>query len=217
MTHEPSGAQSGPVGPWVSQSGINETSRLPEHGNAVRNRASSQWSWRTHGCVLMPGHGNGRGYSDTWRDLGVRILEVIDAAAQFPTVIFTSALVVTLGFWVLVLLGRAGVRDFDADVPALTRVFGAAPVAVATSVVTVSGWLVSLAGMLVLERIGVTGFGSAVARVMLLALAALAAWAVAHALAGTLTKLFRHEPAPPRQRDVANGAPFDPGSRRARG
>ncbi|WP_328500295.1 hypothetical protein OG828_05635 [Streptomyces sp. NBC_00457] len=143
-------------------------------------------------------------------------MEVIDAAAQFPTVIFTSALVVALGFWLLVLLGRAGVRDFDADAPALARVFGGAPVAVAASVVTVSGWLINLAGMLVMERIGVTGFGAALARVMLLALAALAAWSVAHALARPLTKLFRHEPGP-RQRDLANGAPFGPGSRRAGG
>ncbi|GHE63111.1 hypothetical protein [Streptomyces capitiformicae] len=142
-------------------------------------------------------------------------MEVIGAAARFPTVIFTSALVVALCFWFPVLLGRVGVRDFDADAPALARAFGGAPVAVAASVVTVSGWLVSLAGMLVMEWIGVTGFGAALARVMLLALSTLAAWAVAHALAGPVTKLFRHQPGP-RQRDLANGTPFDPGSRRAR-
>ncbi|MGP4052704.1 hypothetical protein [Streptomyces sp. 2A115] len=142
-------------------------------------------------------------------------MEVIDAAAQFPTVIFTSALVVVLCFWFLVLLGRAGVRDFDADAPALARVFGGAPVAVAASVVTVSGWLVSLTGMLVMEWIGVTGFGAALARVTLLALSALVAWSVTHTLAGPLNKLFPHESGP-RQQDLANGTPFDPGSRRAR-
>lgn len=144
------------------------------------------------------------------------MLEIIGAAAQFPTVIFTSALVVALGFWILVLLGRAGVRDFDADAPALARMFKGAPVAVVVSVVTVSGWLVSLAGMVVMDRIGVTGSGAALARVMLLALSALAAWSVARALAGPLAKLFPHEPGS-RQRDLATGNPFDPGSRRARG
>ncbi|MEV1084084.1 hypothetical protein AB0I98_38745 [Streptomyces sp. NPDC050211] len=142
-------------------------------------------------------------------------MEVIDAAAQYPTVIFTSALVVALGFWFLVLLGRVGVRDFDADAPALARVFGGAPVAVAASVVTVSGWLVSFSGTVVLDRIGVAGFGAALARVMLLVLSALVAWSVAHALAGPLSRLFCCEHRP-RRRDLANGTPFEPGSRHAR-
>lgn len=143
------------------------------------------------------------------------MLEIFGAAARFPTIIFTSALVVALGFWFLVLLGRAGVRDFDADAPALARMFKGAPVAVAASVVTVSGWLISLTGVVVLDELGVTGFGAALARVMLLALSALAAWSVAHALAGPLAKVFSHEPGS-RQRDLASGNPFDPGSRRAR-
>ncbi|MDO0937702.1 hypothetical protein QQY66_40470 [Streptomyces sp. DG2A-72] len=135
-------------------------------------------------------------------------MEVIDAIAQFPTVIFTSALVVALGFWFLVLLGRAGVRDFDADTPALARVFGGAPVAVAASVVTVSGWLVSFCGTVVLDRIGVAGFGTALARIMLLVLSALVGWSVAHALAGPLARLFSSEHRP-RQRDLANRTPSD--------
>jgi hypothetical protein len=149
------------------------------------------------------------------------MLEIVEAAAQFPTVIFTSALVVTLGFWTLVLLGRAGLRDFDADAPALAGALDGAPVAVAASVVTVSGWFVSLAGTLALDRVGVTGFAAAPARVALLALSALvalAAWSVAHALAGPLTRLVprdhQHEE---RQRGLADGTPFDPGSRHVRG
>ncbi|MEU7656911.1 hypothetical protein [Streptomyces lincolnensis] len=139
-------------------------------------------------------------------------MDVIGAVGRFPTVIFTSALVVVLGFWLLVLLGRAGVRDFDADAPALARVFKGVPVAVAASVVTVSGWLVSLSGNVVVDRVGLTGLGAALARVTLLALSALIAGAVAHGLAASATKLFRGEHRS-RQRDLASGTPFDPGSR----
>lgn len=77
--------------------------------------------------------------------------DVIGATARFPTVIFTTALVVALGFWLLVLLGRAGTRDFDADAPALAKVFKGVPVTVAASVVMMSGWLVSLSGMILLD------------------------------------------------------------------
>ncbi|MFG2523506.1 hypothetical protein [Streptomyces sp. NPDC048527] len=141
------------------------------------------------------------------------MLEIISAAARFPTVIFTSALVVALGFWFLVLLSRA--RDFDADAPALAKALGGIPVAVAASVVTVCGWLVSLTGLVVVDRAGVTGFGAAVARVALLALSALVAWSVTHGLAAPRTRQSSNEHRP-RRRDLANGAPFDPGSRNAR-
>ncbi|MFE9649152.1 hypothetical protein ACFYO0_34560 [Streptomyces sp. NPDC006365] len=144
------------------------------------------------------------------------MLEIIDAAAQFPTVIFTSALVVALGFWFLVLLGRVRVRDFDADAPALAKALGGVPVTVAAFVVTVCGWLVSLTGLVVMDRAGVTGFGAAVARVALLALSALVAWSVTRCLVAPLTRQFSGEHRP-RQRDLANGTPFDPGSRSARG
>ncbi|WP_052745184.1 hypothetical protein [Streptomyces sp. WM6386] len=139
------------------------------------------------------------------------MLEVIGAAARFPAVIFTSALVVAFAFWLLVLLGRARVRDFDADAPALAKAFGGLPVAVGAFVVTVCGWLVSLTGLVVMDRVGVTGFGAAVARVALLALSALVAWSVTHGLVKPLTRRSPREHRP-RQRDLANGTPFDPGS-----
>ncbi|MEU0118839.1 hypothetical protein ABZ137_35485 [Streptomyces bobili] len=141
--------------------------------------------------------------------------QIIGAAAQFPTVIFTSALVVVLGFWFLVLLGRARARDFDADAPALTEVFGGLPVAVAAFVVTVCGWLVSLTGLVVLERTDVTGFGAAAARVALLALSTFVAWSVTHGLAAPLSRQFSGERRPS-QGDLADATPFDPGSPSAR-
>lgn len=142
------------------------------------------------------------------------MLDVIDAAARFPTLLFTSALVVSLAFWLQVLLGRAGVRDFDTDAPALARALGGAPVAVSTSVATASGWFVSFAGTGVLDRLAWTGLGSALARALLLALSALVAWSVTRGLAAPLTRLFSHEH-DPQQGDLVDGTPFDPGSSRA--
>ncbi|MDN3027217.1 hypothetical protein [Streptomyces sp. S.PB5] len=142
-------------------------------------------------------------------------MEVVDAVAQFPTVIFTSALVVTLVFWLLVLLGRAGVRDFDADAPALARALGEAPLTVSASLAAGSGWLVSLAGTLVMGPLGLTGLGAALARIMLLALSLVAAWSAAHVFAGPLARALSRS-SRSRQRHLANAAPFDPGSRRAR-
>jgi len=142
-------------------------------------------------------------------------MEVVDAVARFPTVIFTSALVVTLVFWLLVLLGRAGVRDFDADAPALARAFGEAPLAVSASLAAGSGWLVSLGGTLVMDALGLSGPSTVLARITLLALCVLASWAAARALSGPLTKAFLGRSRSHR-RDLTNAAPFDPGSRRAR-
>lgn len=110
----------------------------------------------------------------------------------------------------------SGTRTGDADAPGLARVLGGAPLAVSASVVVASGWLVSFAGTVVLDRIGWTGFGSALARATLLALSALVARSMARGLASPLTRLFGRERRP-RQQDFANGAPFDPGSRRAHG
>ncbi|MEU9207790.1 hypothetical protein AB0D27_07500 [Streptomyces sp. NPDC048415] len=142
--------------------------------------------------------------------------QVVEAVAQFPTVILTSALVVALGFWLLVLLGRADARDFDTDAPSLARAMHGVPVAVTASVVIVSAWLITLTGMVLLEPTGLAGLGDAVARVGLLALSALVAWSVAHALAAPLARLVPDRPGP-RRRDAASGVPFDPGSGHARG
>ncbi|MEU6379315.1 hypothetical protein [Streptomyces sp. NPDC046909] len=142
-------------------------------------------------------------------------MEVVDAVAQFPTVIFASAVVVTLIFWLLVLLGRAGVRDFDADAPALARAFGEAPLAVSASVAAGSGWLTSLTGTLVMDHLDLTGLGAVLARITLLALSLVAAWSAARVLAGPLARAFSRSSRSHR-RNLANAAPFDPGSRRAR-
>ncbi|WP_406206283.1 hypothetical protein OG331_40395 [Streptomyces sp. NBC_01017] len=139
--------------------------------------------------------------------------QVFDAAAEFPTIIFTSALLVALGFWLLVLLGRADVHTFDADAPTLVRTLRGTPFAVAASVVIATVWLVSLTGTLLMVRAGLTGLGGAAARVALLALSTLVAWLLMRSLAVPLARLFPEEPGP-RPQGLASSVPFDPGSRR---
>lgn len=143
--------------------------------------------------------------------------QFIDATAQFPTLVFTSALLVTLGFWLLVLLGRTDVHAFDADAPSLARTLRGTPLTVAASVAITSAWLVSLTGTLLLGPSDLTGLGGAAARIVLLAVSALVAWLVARGVAAAqATLLFPDEPGP-RSNDLASSAPFDPGSRHPRG
>jgi hypothetical protein len=142
--------------------------------------------------------------------------QIVGASVRFPTVTLTSALAVVLGFWLLVLLGRAGVRDFDADAPALTRSLGGLPVAVAASVVIVSAWLVSLAGTFLLDLARLTGAGDAAARVALFALSAFAAWATTRRCAARLARLFPGGAGAHRQ-TAAGSVPYHPGSPPVRG
>jgi hypothetical protein len=141
--------------------------------------------------------------------------QVVEAAARFPTVTFTSALVVSIGFWLLVLLGRADVRDFDTDAPSLARSLGGVPVAVVVSVVIVSTWLLSLTGTALMDPAHLTGLGGAAARVALLALSVLVAWTATRRCAVSLARLFPSR-AGLSLRDTARCTPYDPGSRRAR-
>ncbi|MDQ0831404.1 hypothetical protein QF032_003248 [Streptomyces achromogenes] len=142
--------------------------------------------------------------------------QIVDAAVRFPTVTLTSALAVALGFWLLVLSGRADVRAFDADAPSLTRSLGGTPVAVAASVVIVSAWLVSITGTLLMDLARLTGPGGAAARVALLVLSALVAWPVTRRCAASLARVF---PGIPRlyRRAATSNAPYDPGSPHTRG
>ncbi|WP_416978185.1 hypothetical protein [Streptomyces sp. T028] len=136
---------------------------------------------------------------------------VVGTAVRFPTVLLTSALVVVLAFWLLVLLGRVGVRDFDADAPSLARSLSGMPVAVAATVAILGAWLVSLTGTVLVDLAGLTGPGGAAARVVLLVVSVLAARIVARRCAAPLVRLFLGHTRP-RRRAVASSAPYDPGS-----
>ncbi|MEU6000256.1 hypothetical protein ABZ837_20815 [Streptomyces sp. NPDC047197] len=102
--------------------------------------------------------------------------EFLYAAAGFPAILFSAALPVVLGFWLLVALGGAAVDSFDADANAGAVGLGGVPVAVVVSLMVVAGWFTSLAGSVLIGRSALTGLVHVAADVALLFLSLLIAW-----------------------------------------
>lgn len=127
--------------------------------------------------------------------------EFLHAVAGFP------AILVVLGFWLLVALGGADAGSFDSDVDAGAVGLGGVPVAVAATVLTVVGWLTSLTGSIVIGRTAGTGLVHAVADVVLLLLSLLIAWAAARHLVRPPAKLFPAGPADPADPETRCGSP----------
>lgn len=127
--------------------------------------------------------------------------EFIDAALGFPTFLFTAALVVVVGFWLLVLLGAAESDAFDPDVDLDTAGIGGVPVAVAFSLLTAFGWFSSLGASVLLHRFGAfdsSGLVRAALAFAVLCGATLLAWWVTRLLVRPLHRLFPDEPGPSR-------------------
>ncbi|UUN28156.1 hypothetical protein [Streptomyces sp. FIT100] len=116
--------------------------------------------------------------------------EFLEAAAAFPTVLFSSALVVTAGFWLTVLLGAAGAETFDADADLDALGMGGVPVSVAGSLLIAFGWSTSLTGSLLLGRAGIAGALHHLLGVLLLLASLLAAWRATRLLVRPLARLF---------------------------
>ncbi|MFE6403537.1 hypothetical protein [Streptomyces alboflavus] len=108
--------------------------------------------------------------------------ELIDAAVGFPGVAFTSAMAVVVCFWLLVAVGLGRADSFDEDADLGAAGLGGVPVAVAVSLLVGTGWLVTLAGSVALERTGWTGLAHAAGDLGLLAVAALVAYGATRAL-----------------------------------
>ncbi|MEW1927532.1 hypothetical protein [Streptomyces sp. NPDC088360] len=125
--------------------------------------------------------------------------EFLEAATGFPAVIFSFALVVVLGFWLLVMLGGAEVGSFDSDVDLDVSGLGAVPVTVVASLAVVVAWFSTLAGSVLIGRAGLTGLAHAATDLALLFVSVPVAWWVARALIRPLAKLFPDEPGPSRQ------------------
>ncbi|WP_405613946.1 hypothetical protein OG292_15455 [Streptomyces sp. NBC_01511] len=130
--------------------------------------------------------------------------EFIDAALGFPTFLFTAALIVIVGFWLLVLAGAAETDSFDSDVDLDAAGIGGVPVAVAFSLLTALAWFGSLAASVTLHRFGAFGAfgGSGLVRAALtlgvMAGATLLAWWATRLLVRPLHTLFPDEPGPSR-------------------
>lgn len=127
--------------------------------------------------------------------------EFIDAALGFPTFLFTAALIVVVGFWLLVLAGAAETDSFDSDVDLDTAGIGGVPVTVAFSLLTAVAWFSSLTASVLLHRFGAfdaSGLVRAALTLTVLAGAALLAWWATRLLVRPLHTLFPDEPGPSR-------------------
>ncbi|WP_329034921.1 hypothetical protein OIE71_19860 [Streptomyces sp. NBC_01725] len=127
--------------------------------------------------------------------------EFIDAALGFPTFLFTAALIVVIGFWLLVLTGVAETDSFDSDVDLDAAGIGGVPVTVAFSLLTALAWFSSLAASVTLHRFGAfdaSGLVRATLTLTVLAGSALLAWRATRLLVRPLHTLFPDEPGPSR-------------------
>lgn len=122
--------------------------------------------------------------------------ELLAAALAFPAVLFTSALVVAAGYWLLVLVGVAECDAYDGDLDTDAAGLGGVPVAVAVSLLVLFSWLVGLAGGVLMRRTGLDGLPHAVAAVGVLVLALLVAWRMARLAVRPLRRLFPGKPEP---------------------
>ncbi|MFE7535024.1 hypothetical protein ACFU67_12220 [Streptomyces rhizosphaericola] len=130
--------------------------------------------------------------------------EFLDAALGFPAVIFGAALVVVVGFWLLVLVGAADQDAFDSDIGSGTGPdsgsagFGGVPVTVSVSLLVLVGWFGSLSGTVLLHRTGVAGTARTVLAVAVLLGSLLLAWGAVRLLAHLFRRYFPAEPPPSR-------------------
>ncbi|MFE6775681.1 hypothetical protein [Streptomyces sp. NPDC057702] len=125
--------------------------------------------------------------------------DFLDVAAGFPTVLFSAALLVVVGFWLLVAFGAAGHGTFDTDVNSDALHLGGVPVAVSASLFIAFGWFLSLAGSRLLGEADLTGSPRLSLEFAVLGGSVLGAWWVARLLNRPLATLFPDEPEPSRQ------------------
>ncbi|MFR9752986.1 hypothetical protein ACL02S_18390 [Nocardia sp. 004] len=131
--------------------------------------------------------------------------EFLAAAFAFPTALFTFALVVVLGYWLLVLVGAADLDLLDGiKIVWPARVFeflgSGVPVTVTiTGSVSIS-WFTSLAGTAAIHAAGIGGIAAAAVGFAVLVVAVVMAVAGTRAIVLPLRRLLRGS-APPSQQD----------------
>ncbi|MGW7256050.1 hypothetical protein [Streptomyces sp. NPDC054834] len=126
------------------------------------------------------------------------------AAAGFPTILFTSALVVVVVFWLLAAVGAADAHGFHAhgfhghghgDAWGM----GGVPVTVSFSLLTAIGWFLSLSTTVLLAPLTRSALVKAPVSVAVLAGSVLVAWRLTRLLVRPLHRLFPEERGPSRQ------------------
>ncbi|MEV0649233.1 hypothetical protein AB0I28_28655 [Phytomonospora sp. NPDC050363] len=129
--------------------------------------------------------------------------EFVHASLAFPAVLFTFALIVVIGFWVLTLFGGADPDILDTDGGAeigesgggFLSVFGLGhvPATVVLSLLITFSWFLSLAGTVLLDGLGLPGLVYALLALGVLLVAVVLAWAATRALISPLRRVFAPE------------------------
>ena len=121
-------------------------------------------------------------------------------AAGFPTVLFTSALVVVVVFWLLVAVGAAESHGFDAHahLHASALKFGGVPVTVPFSLLTAFAWFLSLSATVLLDPLMPSDLVRGLTRLAILLVAPLLAWRLTRLVVRPLHRLFPDERGPSR-------------------
>ncbi|MCH0539776.1 hypothetical protein I3F58_09410 [Streptomyces sp. MUM 203J] len=122
--------------------------------------------------------------------------DLLTAAIGFPTLPFTAALVIVLGFWMLALCRVTDRHAFDGDLPLGPLGLGGVPAAAAVSGVVLTGWFTSLAGSYALHRLTGPGVIRILLSLVLLGAALSAGQRVTRLLVRLWCRHHPHEPAP---------------------
>ncbi|MFD8023810.1 UBA domain-containing protein [Streptomyces lavendulae] len=124
--------------------------------------------------------------------------EFVAAALGFPAALFSAALIVVVGFWLLVLLGGAEHDSFGGHSHGDAAGAGGVPVTVVASLVIAIAWFTSLTGSVLVRRLDVPATVRSGLAVAVLAVALLLAWSVTRILVQRLRSLFPDLPPPSR-------------------
>ncbi|WAU81435.1 hypothetical protein O1Q96_17585 [Streptomyces sp. Qhu-G9] len=123
---------------------------------------------------------------------------LFEAATGFPSLLFTAALIVILGFWLLVAFGAAGADSYDADADLDAWGMGGVPVAVAFSILTAFAWLLSLGAVILLHAAAPAGVVLGLMKIVVPVGSLLAAWRLTRLFVRPLHRLSPDEPGPSR-------------------
>ncbi|WP_369166945.1 hypothetical protein AB5J49_03215 [Streptomyces sp. R28] len=118
----------------------------------------------------------------------------VEAATGLPTILFTTALVVVVCFWLLVASGVAEVNSFDADMDLDAWSLGGVPVAVAISLLTGVAWTLSTVATVLLVAFAPVGIVAGALRLTVPVGALVAAWLLTCLAVRPLRRLHPHEP-----------------------